>query len=261
MIGSRLKKWPPLYNAALRVYYSLRPVRLMELLVGTRATEREWASRHMRKGNDWGYTRHNGNSDDWVLSYWDSQEHTHRPLLVERISSYYPFSSVLEVGCNCGPNLYLLARKFPDAMITGIDINPRAVQKGSELFTRECISNVKLLVGKADELGQFPDKSFDIVFTDATLIYIGPDKIREVISELVRIAGKGIVLLEQNCFESGNKPLSSLGISRLGVWQRDYAALLKQFIPDRPVKVTRISKDVWPGEQWQETGAIIEVAL
>ena len=78
-------------------------------------------------------------------------------------------SSVLEIGSNCGPNLYILARRFPDAELKGIDINSDAVQKGNEWFSDEHISNVKLMVGKADDLQQFQDKSFDVVFTDAEI--------------------------------------------------------------------------------------------
>ncbi len=56
------------------------------------------------------------------------------------------------------------------AQIRGIDINPMAIQRGNEWLAQEGISNVRLSVGKADELEEFPDKSFDVVFTDAVLI-------------------------------------------------------------------------------------------
>ena len=125
-------------------------------VLGTRLKERYWAKRHLRGGDDWGY----GN-DDWVRGYWDSRNHLHRSFLVERISKFFP-SSILEIGCNCGPNLYLLAQKFPRAEIVGVDINPLAVQKGNEWFVREGISNVRLLVGKADERdGSYCSSSID----------------------------------------------------------------------------------------------------
>lgn len=37
-------------------------------------------------------------------------------------------------------------------------------------FAQEGISSIRLPVGKADELDQFTDKRFDIVFTDAVLM-------------------------------------------------------------------------------------------
>ena len=143
------------------------------------------------------------------------------------------------------PNLCLLAKKLPDAEIRGIDINTIAVQKGNEWLAQEGISNVKLLAGKADELDQFQDKSFDVVFTDAVLIYIGPDKIKEIMKEAIRIARRALILVEWHCFESQKDP-HGLGVFYLGCWKRDYVALLKQFVSEEQIHVTKTPEDVWP---------------
>ena len=127
--GHWLEKWPALYRLVVWIYYMLKPVHLIELIVGTKAREDEWAARHLHKGSDWKSVQGTGDEDEWVMSYWGSRDHSHRTFLVEKISAYRPVSSILEIGCNCGPNLYLLAQRFPDAEIVGIDINPRAVQK------------------------------------------------------------------------------------------------------------------------------------
>ncbi|MBI3930972.1 MAG: class I SAM-dependent methyltransferase [Chloroflexi bacterium] len=255
-----LKKWPPFYNLVARIYANLRPYLIAERIVGTRAREREWATRRDRKGNDWNNKRYPG-KNEWVLSYWDSRNHSHRPFLTERIADFSPISSILEIGCNCGPNLYMIAQKFPGIKIQGIDINPLAIQKGKELFAAAGISNVKLSVGKADELSQFPDNSFDVVFTDAVLIYIGRDKIQGIIKEMVRVARKGLILVEQHICKPNNKANHSLGIRPYGLWQRDYVALLKQFVPEAQIGITKITEDMWADPQWQETGAIIEARL
>lgn len=144
-----LKKWPVSYCFLRKIYHIIRFRHLAEILVGTKVRKREWATRHLRKGksDDWGKE-----SNDWIKGYWDSQDYPHRQFLVEKISTCSPILSILEVGCNCGPNLVLLAKKFPNAKIRGIDVNPVAVQKGNEWLLQEGISNVKLLVGRADEL-------------------------------------------------------------------------------------------------------------
>lgn len=259
-LGHYLERWPSLYRLVVRTYFALKPVHLKELIVGTKAREEEWATRHLhedeRKRDDWGE-----GSDDWIKGYWDSQKHTHRAFLVEKISSFSPVSSILEIGCNCGPNLYLLARKFPDAEITGIDINPLAVQKGNEWLAREGTSNVKLLVGKADELERFQEKSFDVVFTDAVLIYVGPDKIQEVMKGMVRVARRALVLMEWHCFEPQRKDPNGLGVYHQGHWKRDYVALLKQFVRVEQIRVTKIPEDIWPDDNWRTVGAIVEVVL
>ena len=139
--------------------------------------------------------------------------------MVETISNLNP-NSILEIGCNCGPNLYLLAKKFLNAEIIGIDINSMAVQKGNEWLAQEGFSNVKLLESKADELGQFQDKSFDVVFTDAVLIYIGPDKIKEIIENMIRITRKALILMEWHSFEPDHKDPFGLGVYHFGCWKR-----------------------------------------
>jgi len=230
----------------------------MELLVGTRAREKEWATRHLRKskGDDWG----NGSSD-WIKGYWNSVNHPHRPFLIEAISKFDP-SSILEIGCNCGPNLYLLAKKFPAADIRGIDINPEAIQKGNEWFAQESITNVKLLAGKADELGQLQDKSSDVVFTDAVLIYVGPDKIQKVVHEMLRVACRGLILVEWHCFEPYHNDPNGLGIYYEGYWKRDYVALLKNnWVREEQIHLTKITEDIWPDKNWKEVGGIIEVVM
>ena len=254
-----LKRWPPLYRFVTRIYFAFKHVRLTELIVGTKVREREWARRHLhqheRRRDDWGT-----GSDDWIKSYWNSKDHPHRQFLIETISKNNP-TSILEIGCNCGPNLRLLAKKFPDTEIIGIDINPMAVQKGNDWLAQEGISNVKLLEGKADELGQFQDKSFDVVFTYAVLIYIGRDKIKEVMKEALRVTRKALILVEWHSFEPERKDPKGLGVYYLGCWKRDYVALLKQFVREDQIWVTKITEDLWPEKNWKEVGAVIEVVM
>ncbi|MFC2004673.1 class I SAM-dependent methyltransferase [Chloroflexota bacterium] len=256
-----LSRWPVLYKLAAKVYANLRFSLLLEYIIGTKAREREWAIRHLKKGNDWGNIKHSGAENEWVLGYWDSREHSHRALLQKKIAELSPISSVLEIGCNCGPNLYLIARRFPDIKIQGIDINPIAIDKGKELLAAEGITNVNLSIVKADELGDFPDKSFDVVFTDAVLIYVGRDKIKQVLKEMVRITNKGMILLEHQCSGFGNGDRLTLGIRHNGLWQRDYEALLKLITPESTIQITKVTEDIWPDKEWQETGAIIKVRL
>lgn len=257
-----LRKRPLLYRLAAEIYSSLQPVHLQELFIGTRAQERKWAKRHLHKGRDWNTTQHLDEDDEWVKGYWNSRNHSHRAFLLEKIATFSPFSTILEIGCNCAPNLYLIAKRFPTTEIRGIDINPRAIQKGKELLAQDGISNVSLLVSKADELGRFQDKSFDIVFTNSLLMYIGPDKIKQVIKEMVRITRRALILMERHCFQPQPKDPNGLGVYRYSSWERDYVALLRQFAPQEQIQVIKIPEEVWPdGGRWKEVGAVIEVVM
>ena len=242
-IAGVLKRWPFLYRLASRAFYTLDYHRLQEMVIGTRAREKQWAGRAIGGG------------------YWANRDLPVMHLLADRIASYAPVGSILEIGCASGPNLYQVAMRFPDAEIRGIDINREAVEHGNMQFAREGMNNVELSVGKADELGRFPDGAFDVVFTNAVLIYIGPDKIRSVIKGMLRVARRALVLTELHLFEPDVKDTSGLGTYRHDNWVRDYAALLEQFVPAGRIRVTKIPEDIWPGEPWKDLGAIIEVTL
>ncbi len=193
--------------------------------------------------------------------YWDSIGHPHRSFLVERIAAFSPISSVLEIGCASGPNLYLLAKRFPESEIMGIDIRPHAVQDGNEGFAREGITNVKLSVGRAEDLSQFKDKSVDVVFTDAILIYVRRAAILRVIKQMLRIPRKRTALVECHDFERQLGDRQGLGVFNRGLWIRDYMTLLKQFVPEEQIRVTKITKEVWPDDGWGKNGAVIEVTI
>ena len=246
-----LRKWPTAFSLLRRVYHAVRIQYLMELLFGTKVREKEWATRHLRESN----------TENWIKGYWDSQTHPHRQLLVEKIDAFSPICSILEIGCNSGPNLALLAKKFPNAEMVGIDINPLAVERGKQWLAKEGILNVRLNVGKADELQGCPDDGFDVVFTDAVLIYVGPDKIRKVVREMLRVARKALVLVEWNLIDARDNARSGLGVYHYGFWTRNYAALLKQFVREDQLRVTKIPEGVWPVDGWKEFGYVIEVIM
>jgi hypothetical protein len=246
-----LRRFPRLHNPIKKCYILYREIyfRLKIYLLGTRIEEKFWAKRHLYKGDDWG-----NKDNEWVDGYWDSRNHKHRGFLIDEILRFSP-SAIAEIGSNCGPNLYLLAKKLPGAKIVGVDINPAAVREGNKRFTQEGMSNVSLYLGRADKLERFQDKSFDVVFTDAVLIYIGPDKIGRVIKEMLRIARKALILFEWHCFDS-----NPLGFY-VGHWVRDYVALLKRFVPENKIRFIEMPDELWEDKNWQKYGGIIEVTI
>ncbi len=242
-IINTIKKSPLLCHCVSKLYWSLKSEHLAELIAGTEAREKQWAKRSIAEG------------------YWKNRNHPSKYFLTERITAFAPIDSILEVGCASGPSLYLPAKKFPQAKIVGIDVNVEAVQYGNTQFEKDGISNVKLIAGKADELTEFPDSAFDVVFTNALLIFVGPDKIKEVIKEMIRITSKALVLMELHCSRTDIKNQTGLGVYRGGNWLRDYIALLKQFVSAERIQVTRIPEGVWPVKPWNQWGAVIEVTL
>jgi len=110
---------------------------------------------------------------------------------------------------------------------------------------------------KADELSEFREKEFDVVLTDALLICIGPDKIKRVIKELARISRKGIIMVEWHTPEG----IKEIYDPHIGVWRRNYKILLSEIFPRKSIFISKIPTELWPDENWQKFGYIIEVKL
>lgn len=190
----------------------------------------------------------------WAESYLSKQSinHPHRKILIDKISNFFPFENVLEIGCASGPNLYLLAQKFPNAKFYGIDISDRAINTGRKFFDNKNINNVFLETSKFEGIRIFRDKSMDIVFTDAVLIYEGPKEIDLVIKEMVRIAKKAIILCEQHSNFSRHYFDNH--------WIHSYNLLFEKFLPKDKIKMYKIPSAIWGGD-WGKVGYIIEAVL
>lgn len=185
---------------------------------------------------DWKYEK----QKDWIKGYIQSVDHPHRALIIEALVKLAPFESVLEVGSNCGPNLFLVHKNFPDAKLAGIDLNAEAIEEGKKL-----VPDADLRTGSMAEL-PWGDKSFDVCLSDAALLYVSPETIDHVMAELDRITKKAIVLVER--FDS-----SPSGAVRGHVWGRDYPVLLERL--GFAVEQTKLDENTWPGSfNWQKFG-------
>ncbi len=215
--------------------------RLANKIFGTKTDEFYWKFRHIfDKG--------------WAENYISEKSinNPHRKFLIERILNYFPFENVLEIGCASCPNLYLLAKRFSEAKFYGIDISKKAIETGRGFFKKENIKNVFLEVGEAEKLNKFSDKSIDIIFTDAALIYLGTDKINLAIKEMLRVAKKAIILHEQH-----NELPSS---AYKDLWIHNYKNLFGKFIPEEKIKIDKISEKLLK-DGWGELDYIIEIKL
>lgn len=215
--------------------------RLADRIFGTRADELYWKFRHIFDKN-------------WAESYISSESVECREFIINEISRHLPFDNILEIGCASGPNLYKLAKKYPEIKFYGIDISKKAIKVGKDIFKKENINNVFFNVSKAESLKDFEDKSIDLVFTDAVLIYIGPDKIKSVIKEMIRVAKRKILLFEWH----DDKITDSI---YKGHWIHNYRFLINKFIPNEKIKITKLPSSEKCNGNWAEFGNIIEVKL
>jgi SAM-dependent methyltransferase len=213
----------------------------LSALAGTRLQEFRWARRGpaaVRRG-------------------FDNLTHPHRRLIVEHVSALAPWAGILEVGCGYGPNLYHLAQRFPHAVLRGIDINRHSVALGNARLQEAGLANVRLVAGRADDLRQFAGGAFDIVLTNALLMYVGPDRIDRAVAEMLRVARRYLVLVEQHRQDDESR---GAGRFESGLWRRNYAVLLQRLAPDDRVEIRKVPVELWDDEGWREYGCIITSA-
>lgn len=207
--------------------------------IGTRLQEWVWRNRHLYRKN-------------WAQSYLDTIDHPHRSQIVDAVSSFSPVQSVLEVGCASGANLIRLRERLPGVPLMGVDINRKAIAVARSHFAGRGDSLVRLLVGQADRLSGVADASMDVVLTDAVLMFIAPDRIRDVLAELGRVCRKGLVLNEYHCAGEVGGRFDG------GRWVYDFVALIGQQFPHARIQM---EKSAFVGGAWDVYGRLIEVRL
>lgn len=214
--------------------------RFLDKILGTGSDELFWKLRHFI-------------DRDWAKNYVSEKaiNHPHRKLLIEKISENAPFESVLEIGSASGANLFLLSEKYPESKFYGIDVSKKAIEEGKKFFKKKDIKNVFLQNLSASQLESFGDKSMDVVFSDAAIIYVGEDKIDAVFKNLFRIARKAIVLCEQH---TDGKAFYD------NRWIHNYREIVKKIRPNAKINFAKIPNGVFGGD-WDKYGYIIKINL
>jgi len=95
---------------------------------------------------------------------------------------------VLDVGCGVGGTSRYLAKKLPDADVTGITLSPNQVQRATELAKEQDVPNAKFTVMNALEM-EYADNTFDIVWACESGEHM-PDK-AAYINEMMRVLKPG----------------------------------------------------------------------
>ncbi len=94
-----------------------------------------------------------------------------------RIGNLGADTKVLDVGCGWGRILFAMARMFPSAQFSGIDVNPEVLAEGRRLAEKWGVSNrVSFSVMELESL-EFADSTFDLVCSSRVFQYV-PDKLK-----------------------------------------------------------------------------------
>lgn len=150
---------------------------------------RLWANQHERK-------------PDWVSEHQLSWNALHRRLLVERLRGLGRLESILELGCNAGPNLIAISYGFsPPPRLHGIDINARAVAEAEKFFAQQGWTHVSVQEDALpDALRSIPDRSWDCVISIAVLMHLPPGDFEQTLLDVCRIARCHLVFMDLHLF-------------------------------------------------------------
>ena len=125
---------------------------------------------------------------------------------------------ILEVGCNRGHNLVGLSY-CGEFELFGIDINPYSI-----LLAREN-KEISFALGNIYDI-LYKDNYFDLVLTVGVLIHLEPEKLKDAISELLRVSNRYYLMMEYNYdFEEFEKKEYR---DNVGLWRGDF----KKFVLD-----------------------------
>ena len=95
---------------------------------------------------------------------------------------------VLDIGCGIGGPAFVLASKY-GANVTGIDIEPQLIDQARNRAERLGLSSSCEFVKVDPGPMQFPDESFDVVFSAGVIMTI--DRQEEVLAEALRVLKPG----------------------------------------------------------------------
>lgn len=237
-IKDTLRRFPGLYGGLQRAYYKALYVSETKLL-GSRI--HAWVWRYLRPAT----------TEEFEAGI----AHPHRRLIEEAVRALHPVGDVLEIGCNAGANLVVLARALPEARLQGLDINTGAIALGRRWTAERGMTNVSLGEGSFDDLAGMADRSVDVVMTDAVLMYVGPDRIGAVLRDMARIARRGLVVNEWSLPPEDERLHLWYDLH----WVHNFHQLLREAAPGAPIRGDRIPADVWGGAGWTEYGTLFVV--
>lgn len=101
------------------------------------------------------------------------------------------FESVLEVGCNVGANVGMIAGQTNAHKSTwGCDVN-----EGSLLVAKKNEPRLNFVYASGFDL-PFRDEYFDLVFTAGVLIHQSLDTVEAMMQEIIRVSGKYVLAME-----------------------------------------------------------------
>lgn len=143
------------------------------------------------------------------VRYWERYE------FWERIAETTRARSIYEVGTNAGWNLTAINDQCDGVALYGCDVNPIAVGQaraaGLDVFQGDAL----------EALSNFPNPTFDLVFTCGVLIHIPPATLPLVMQAIVNASAQYVLAVEYE----GDETMVEYRGEAERLWRRHYGAL------------------------------------
>ena len=106
---------------------------------------------------------------------------------LDRLGISIARTAALDFGCGVGRLTEALAQHF--SHVTGVDIADTMIENARKFSQHS--ARVRYCVNTVDDLSQFPDDSFDFVYTNITLQHMPPEAATKYIREFFRLLRPG----------------------------------------------------------------------
>jgi hypothetical protein len=186
------------------------------------------------------------------LNYINELDCERNLVLWETLASFNP-DTVIEIGSSLGSKLIGFAKANPTINIIGLDINPKAVEKGKKLASEMNLKNLEFRVfdvAKEDISSLEIQSSKLVIFSWATLIYVHPIKIKKVINSVISQKPIAFVFIEQHSANLAWFWKRGRIISGGPNYIRDYLYLINRVDPSSKYQLSSdpITPEIWgPG--------------
>jgi SAM-dependent methyltransferase len=154
----------------------------------------------------------------WLRRYESSGRDELYQWALDGLQSLGTVSTVLELGCHCGPLLRRLESAGYEA--AGFDVNGEAVARARSQGLHAAVGTVP------DVLRRFDDGSVDAVVACYCLSYIAPPDLAHVLAECLRVARVGLVLVEPQ--SHGAVPEHELVDGPYVEWRHNYVEAVER---------------------------------
>jgi hypothetical protein len=156
-------------------------------------------------------------------------------------------NTILDFGANYGFDTYVFKAYFPDSKITLYDIDKNIMFYLSKINNIFFDNSLELLNKKAFNLISSKNNCYDLIYSNAVLLYVNKKEVKILLKKFIRMSRKYIVLHELNSEKN-------FSIMETAYYIHNFVKIIHSINPK--IKINR-QKTKKPGYPWNKYGSVI----